>query len=120
MEEARTEWEDGETATIPVGWEKCAVCDKLHIVGFEGDCEEDESERPPLVPFDETAWIWEAEDEAEELKALKALQDEAESQSDWTYGATLIKDSYFETYAQDLAEDIGAIHLECYLAKRSY
>lgn len=52
------------------------------------------------------------EDETEkaELKALEALQEEAEGYSDdWKYGATLIRDSYFTEYAQELAEDIGAI-----------
>ncbi len=45
-----------------------------------------------------------------ELAALEALQAEAEGYSpDWQYGATLIRDSYFETYAEELAEDIGAI-----------
>ncbi len=46
----------------------------------------------------------------EELKALLALQEEAEGYSeDWKYGSTLIRDSYFKEYAQDLADDIGAI-----------
>lgn len=46
----------------------------------------------------------------EELKALKSLAEEAEGYSeDWRYGATLIRDSYFKDYAQELADDIGAI-----------
>src|SRR5690349_10800114 len=28
---------------------------------------------------------------------------------DWEYGATLIRDDYFTEYAQELAEDIGAV-----------
>ena len=49
-------------------------------------------------------------DDHAELEALKALADEAEGYApDWLYGETLIRDSYFETYAQELAEDIGAI-----------
>lgn len=48
-------------------------------------------------------------DENEELQALRALQAEAEGCGDWEYGATLILDSYFQEYAQELAEDIGAI-----------
>lgn len=44
------------------------------------------------------------------LEALKALQAEAEPYAaDWQFGETLIRDSYFKTYAQELAEDIGAI-----------
>lgn len=50
------------------------------------------------------------EDDAHLLVALMALQEEAEDYAaDWLYGETLIRDSYFEDYAQQLAEDIGAI-----------
>ena len=50
--------------------------------------------------------ITEAEDE---LTALKALAEEASGSPDWLHGETLIRATYFETYAQELAEDIGAI-----------
>jgi hypothetical protein len=50
---------------------------------------------------------WDHGDEAEELTALRALQDAAEGYCpDWPYGATLIHESYFETYARDMAEDL--------------
>jgi hypothetical protein len=53
---------------------------------------------------------WE-EEEGRELAALNALAADAEGySSDWSYGAVLIRDSYFEDYAQELAEDIGAIN----------
>jgi hypothetical protein len=45
----------------------------------------------------------------EELDPLKALAEEASAASDWKYGETLIRDSYFRDYAEELAEDIGAI-----------
>ena len=46
-----------------------------------------------------------------ELVALCALRNEAEGYApDWEYGETLIRDSYFKTYAQELAKDIGAIN----------
>ena len=48
-------------------------------------------------------------DEWDELQALKQLAEQGESSRDWRYGETLIRDSYFEEYAQQLAEDIGAI-----------
>jgi hypothetical protein len=48
-------------------------------------------------------------EDAAELVALLALQSEGEGYSDWQHGATLIRDSYFEDYARELAEDIGAI-----------
>jgi antirestriction protein len=51
------------------------------------------------------------EDNADELAALRELAEEASGYAaDWLYGETLIRDSYFVTYAQELAEDIGAIN----------
>jgi hypothetical protein len=51
------------------------------------------------------------EDEADELTALLKLREEAEGYSeDWKYGATLIRDSYFRAYAEELADEIGAIN----------
>jgi hypothetical protein len=48
--------------------------------------------------------------DADELKVLRALADEGSDYApDWEWGATLIRDTYFEDYARDLAEDIGAI-----------
>jgi hypothetical protein len=48
------------------------------------------------------------DDNGEELKALEALNEEGEnSADDWTHGATLVRESYFEEYAQQLVEDIG-------------
>lgn len=50
------------------------------------------------------------EDEHNELKQLQTLADEASGYAaDWQYGETLIRDSYFEEYAQELAEDCGMI-----------
>lgn len=43
------------------------------------------------------------------LDALEELAEEAEGTPDWQYGETLIRESYFTEYAQQLAEDIGAI-----------
>lgn len=49
------------------------------------------------------------EDDRDELKNLRALAEKASGSPDWQYGEALIADSYFEEYARDLAEDIGAI-----------
>jgi len=49
------------------------------------------------------------EDEARELAALRNLAEQGETFEDWQYGVALIRDSYFVTYAEELAEDIGAI-----------
>jgi len=45
----------------------------------------------------------------EELTNLRALAEEASGCSDWQFGEGLIRDSYFEDYAQEFAEDMGAI-----------
>lgn len=50
-------------------------------------------------------------DALEELTALKALAEEASGYAaDWQHGEALIRDSYFKEYAQQLADDIGAIN----------
>lgn len=51
---------------------------------------------------------WNEENNAE-LNALRDLASQGEGYSDWKYGATLIRDSHFKTYAMDLADDIGAV-----------
>jgi len=48
-------------------------------------------------------------DERDELDALLGLASQATDSPDWECGETLIRDSYFEDYAQELAEDTGAI-----------
>lgn len=60
-------------------------------------------------------WAEENEDEAEELETLESLLEELKGyggdeqwEGDW-YPITLVRDSYFKDYAQELAEDIGAI-----------
>lgn len=50
-------------------------------------------------------------DFAEELNALRALEAAASHCGDWPYGAALVRESYFEEYAQEFADDIGAIDL---------
>jgi len=67
------------------------------------------NEADPTVGEDGfTAWERDNTEDADELKALKALADEAEGYApDWRYGATLIRESDFVTYCQELVEDIG-------------
>lgn len=38
-----------------------------------------------------------------------ALADQGETLDDWAYGVTLIRDDYFEDYAREFAEEIGAV-----------
>ena len=48
------------------------------------------------------------EGETKELETLKKLAEEAEGYAaDWQHGETLIRDSHFKEYAQQLAEDCG-------------
>lgn len=50
------------------------------------------------------------DDEHSEASTLQSLEREAcDYTSEWEDGATLIRDSYFEEYAEQMAEDIGAI-----------
>lgn len=48
--------------------------------------------------------------EQHELAALRALTEEVEGYAeDWRFGAALIRDSYFEEHARELAEEIGLV-----------
>lgn len=48
-------------------------------------------------------------DEIEELSILKHLANEGEGSPDWKHGETLIRESYFRDYAEQLADDLGLI-----------
>lgn len=50
------------------------------------------------------------EENGEELSELLALAEQCEGYGDWSHGETLILESHFEDYAQELAEDIGAVN----------
>ena len=53
---------------------------------------------------------WDTSDDAEELRVLQLLDSEGrDASSEYVHGEPLIRDSYFEEYAQQLAEDTGAI-----------
>src|SRR4051812_783289 len=50
--------------------------------------------------------------EEDEYNDLKAFIEEASGSPDWVHGETLIRDSYFETYARQLADDLGCVNSE--------
>jgi antirestriction protein len=55
--------------------------------------------------------ISELEDLFSDLEPLESFAEEASNYAeDWEHGATLIRYSYFETYAQELAEDCGMVN----------
>lgn len=65
-------------------------------------------ELEPLVedePDEDDLYAW---DLKEELEALQAFKDEVNS-SQWDEGILFINEYFFEDYARELAEDIGAI-----------
>lgn len=49
--------------------------------------------------------------DADYLLSLVRLATEAADCEDWQYGATLIRDSYFTEYAQELADDLGSFRV---------
>ena len=77
--------------------------------------------RAVIERLEELAATWQAhandpeeleldEEELEELRVLTALAEECEGcAEDWHYGVTLIRYSYFEDYARDLAEECDLI-----------
>ena len=67
---------------------------------------------------DDDAWANIEDGEPEELETLEALLEELKGcggdeqwEGEW-YPATLIRDSYFEDYAQELAEDCGLVNVD--------
>lgn len=56
-----------------------------------------------------STWMDECPDDDAELKVLLQLAEEGEASTDWHHGETLIRGSYFETYAQELADDCGML-----------
>lgn len=60
--------------------------------------ENDEDTQKLIAEWDET--------DGGELKSLLKLQEQAEGYSDWSHGVALIRDSYFEDYARETAEDL--------------
>jgi len=67
---------------------------------------------------DEQTWAEENASDADELSALMSILEDLKGyggdeqwRGDW-YPVTLIHEDHFEDYAQELAEDIGAVNLD--------
>jgi len=55
-------------------------------------------------------WANENPNDADELASLEALAKEGENYAaDWHHGETLINDSYFATYCEELCKEVGSI-----------
>lgn len=96
IEELRDEWAELQEAVTEAAedLEDCAPEDEPALQAAYREAQQD-------------ADNW---DGGNELATLEALAEEASGYaSDWHYGEMLIRDSCFEDYAQELAEDIGAI-----------
>ena len=52
------------------------------------------------------------DEDREELKILQSVAEEGSGSPDWPHGETLIRESYFTEYAEELCKDIGAIPQE--------
>lgn len=62
------------------------------------------------VSDEQFGWEWEDEvgSDADELKSLVELREEFDSTT-WKDGITFVKDSYFEEFAEDEADQLGLI-----------
>lgn len=76
----------------------------------EPDDTEEGRELADQLAFDRKALSdWLAGDEAKELETLKDFANGLEGYGDWNYGETIIAESYFTEYAEEMAKDTGAI-----------
>lgn len=57
-------------------------------------------------------FLFEDEDATNEHGRIKAILEEIGDYDEMPYGVTFIRDDYFEDYAQELADDIGAINAD--------
>ena len=90
-----------------LGWLEDAYKEAEEALKLNDDPDEEEALKEASKDALKDLENW---DDADELQELKDLAENAEGYSaDWKYGATLVRDSYFKTYAMELAEDIGAI-----------
>ena len=85
------------------------VIDSRDVIARIAELEEERTDIEGQPDSTDTLAAWD-EDYGDELKGLVALAEEAEGYAaDWKYGETLIRDSYFTEYAEQLADDLGCI-----------
>lgn len=110
------ELESNREEIIEAAKEKRARLDALTLLAVERDFTSAEADEE--IALQSSLWLTEdgaeftytwSEDDETEYQILKAVNDDGEGIPDWKHGATLIRDSYFEDYAREFAEDIGAL-----------
>lgn len=80
---------------------------QIGIPDDEADSFDQGEKWPASAPDDLTA---EESEIVEEFLKVRSLCDEGENYSeDWSFGATVIAESYFTEYAEDLCKDIGDV-----------
>lgn len=82
--------------------------EKEHAANIEQNADQDEidASEGAQTAAREALTDWDT-DNGEELNALKDFIDEGSDE--WRHGETLIRETYFEDYARELAEEIGAL-----------
>ena len=101
------------TNSIEIGddqFDSRQVIEKIEELEGEIEAQQETIDDPDSSDEDRATALDEIEDAREELAPWKELADEAEGYcSDWLHGESLILAEYFETYAEELADSIGAI-----------
>jgi DNA repair ATPase RecN len=87
-----------DASYIQDGEERASMAERLQEE-LESAQEEYEDATQALKEWDE--------ENKEELSSLEALNDQGSGYGDWEHGETLIHESYFTDYCQELVSDIG-------------
>lgn len=83
------------------------IIDSRDVIERLRELERDKPEDwQPEAERDDDSEEW---DEGDEYEALTALAEEGETLSEWEDGVALIRESYFEDYARQLADDLGLL-----------
>ena len=89
--------------------ERAALAEAVEEAGAEVEASDDAGILHAQREFDDARddlREWDGENR-HELDALREFIDEGSDE--WRHGETLIRESYFEDYARELADDIGAV-----------
>lgn len=82
---------------------------KQVIVDAYGDWDQNRDDEDIIEALKQSVVSLQDWSDWDDYKQWKEFCEQGESIPDWTYGETLILDDYFVTYAEQLADDIGAV-----------